>query len=145
MPAIEEAGWVVRDDLVEYPPPGEHNLNLRSLRRVNFGFGLRYRWEWEYADRLDTATFGTLTTQSTKRSNALGLLTALNGGQRPTFPLDPRSFVGRSIRATTFRKANSYPAIFDVRPINPESNYVYQIQTKKAMNEDTTTQQGGHK
>lgn len=123
--------WIVETLDDDYPEPGVHALRLDQIQKGNWGHGARYLWVWAFLER-PGLTFGVLTTQSIRRSNALGLFTALNDGTRPTPPFDPRSFVGRTVRAKTARKPNGYPRITAVRPTDAASTYVYDLQTKKA-------------
>ena len=100
--------WIVETIDDDYPEPGIHTLRLDQIQKGRYGHGARYLWVWSFIER-PGLTFGILTTQSMRRSNALGLLTALNGGARPSTPFDLQSFVGSTVLAKTARKPNGYP------------------------------------
>jgi hypothetical protein len=120
---------VIPRKLDELPPPGTYKLRLEHIRQGRFGGWTKFQWTWAYIAH-PGATFRTLTNTSLTRSNALGLITALNGGQRPAGDaVDLRSFVGKGLVAKTALKANGHPALVAVRPTG-ESAYRYQMQTK---------------
>jgi hypothetical protein len=128
-------GWVVDSiDAAEagpFPPAGIHTLRLTALKKCRFRWP-SYQWSWSFDEPSIERTFATLTTQSMKHSNALGLLTALNGGRPPTTPFDPRAFVGSTLVAQTSAKPNGFPGLLAVKPTDPDATFKYRLQSKGA-------------
>jgi hypothetical protein len=117
--------WVVpaRDGRADLPPPGDHLLSLTAVEPRSL-YGGKLAWTFEYVDVPKASRLTIFTTTSmNERSNAIGLLTTLNGGLDPT-GLDVRSFIGTRLRALTEMKSNGRHQQFRAcRPADPSNTY----------------------